>query len=111
MLQFKTYSPKSHTFKDTTRDSTTSGVPSAPPIAPVSIPQSLQHPSVPTPIRRAPLPYPRWRLPHTGHIQDNYIGNQWIPLEDDKTAEGWADWHDDPDFVPFYDDPEFTLFS
>src|SRR5438046_2343623 len=32
-------------------------------------------------------------------------------LEDDETAEGWADWHDHHNFVPFYDDPEFTLFS
>ena len=32
-------------------------------------------------------------------------------LDDDENVEGWADCHDHPDFVPFYDDPEFTGFS
>ena len=36
---------------------------------------------------------------------------EWVPLDDDENAEGWADWHDHPDFVPFYDDPEFIGFS
>src|SRR5205814_9810698 len=68
---------------------------------------------VPTaPVGQAPsLPYPHWRLPYPYHIQDNYTSDQWVPLEDDETAEGWSDWYDHPDFVPFYDDPEFTLFS
>ena len=62
-----------------------------------------------------PLPYPRLRLPHVDY--QDYITDsvnqrwEWVPLDDDENAEGWADWHDHPDFVPFYDDPEFTGFA
>src|SRR5437667_4054795 len=58
-----------------------------------------------------PLPYPCMKLPHidsedynTDSVNHRW---EWVPL-DNENAEGWADWHDHPDFVPFYDDPEFT---
>src|SRR5216117_1600506 len=62
-----------------------------------------------------PLPYPCMKLPHIDYedYNTNSVNHRWawVPLDDDENAEGWADWHDHPDFVPFYDDPEFTGFS
>ena len=55
------------------------------------------------------------KLPHVDYEDYNTDSVnhrwEWVPLDDDENAEGWADWHDHPDFVPFYDDPEFTGFS
>ena len=55
------------------------------------------------------------KLPHIDYedYNTNSVNHrwEWVPLDDDENAEGWADCHDHPDFVPFYDDPEFTGFS
>ena len=55
------------------------------------------------------------KLPHVDYEDYNTDSVnhrwEWVPLDDDENAEGWADWHDHPDFVPFYGDPEFIGFS